>query len=46
MVDYYGADLPTELVYMTFDRPFVYAVIDLETSLPLFLGRVDDPSKQ
>ena len=26
-----------------FDRPFVYAIVDLETGLPLFLGQVNNP---
>lgn len=31
---------PPELV---FDRPFVMVVVHLETGLPLFMGKVDDP---
>lgn len=33
---------PREVI---FDRPFMFAVIDNETCLPLFLGTVRDPSK-
>lgn len=29
-----------------FNRPFVYSVIDTETGLPIFLGIMDDPSKE
>jgi len=28
-----------------FDRPFVYAIIDTETKLPVFIGTVNDPTK-
>lgn len=35
----YGAGF-TETKYVTLDRPFVYAIIDDETSLPVFIGRV------
>ena len=40
-----GAALPPNDVYLTFDRPYVYAVVDLTTGVPLFLGAMDDPSK-
>ena len=30
---------------LAFDRPYVYAVVDLTTGVPLFLGAMDDPSK-
>lgn len=33
---------PTELC---FDRPFIYAVVDTETGVPLFLGTYDSPAK-
>ena len=26
-----------------FDRPFVYAIVDLDSGIPLFIGQVDDP---
>ncbi len=30
--------IPAEPLYISFDRPFVYAVMDLETETPLFTG--------
>lgn len=36
-------DPPPE-VYL--DRPFVYAIVDMETNLPIFLGVMQDPSAQ
>jgi serpin B len=35
---------PEEAVSVTFDRPFVYSVVDTETGRPLFLGVVNDPT--
>ncbi len=29
---------------LTFDRPFLYGIMDLETGTPLFLGIMEDPS--
>jgi len=29
---------------LTVDRPFVFVIHDVETSTPLFIGRVVDPS--
>lgn len=29
---------------VTFDRPFVYAIVDNETCLPLFIGTVENPN--
>lgn len=40
-----GAFLAEEPVEMKFDCPFVYAVVDIETQLPLFIGVMDDPTK-
>ncbi len=31
---------PDEILYVTLDRPFVYAIVDTETNLPLFIGAV------
>jgi serpin B len=36
---------PLETVQLTIDRPFVFALRDLETGALLFLGRVMDPSQ-
>ncbi len=32
----------TEIV---FDRPFLYAVVDVENGMPLFLGVMEDPAR-
>ena len=39
-----GAAPPTDELYLTFDRPYIYAVMDLTTGVPLFLGAVTDTS--
>ncbi len=39
-----SAALPEETVDVIFDEPFVYAIVDLETETPLFLGVMNDPS--
>jgi serpin B len=36
-----GGDPPVEVIA---DRPFLFAVTDSATGLPLFLGRVSDPA--
>jgi len=36
-----GASEPPEYVYVTLDRPFVYCIIDTNTSLPIFIGSVE-----
>ncbi|OJU10054.1 MAG: hypothetical protein BGN88_01840 [Clostridiales bacterium 43-6] len=36
-------DKPKEVIL---DRPFVYAIIDNKTSLPIFMGTMMDPSKE
>jgi serpin B len=38
------AGMPTETVELTVDRPFLFALRDLETGALLFLGRVTDPT--
>lgn len=36
-----GGSAPPDKIYtVTLDRPFVYAIVDTETALPLFLGAV------
>ena len=37
-----GASLPHEEIYMTLDRPFIFAIYD-ESGLPLFVGTVMKP---
>lgn len=32
---------PQDLIYLRFDRPFVYGIVDLETGTPLFLGTME-----
>ena len=32
---------PQDMVYLRFDRPFVYGIVDLELGLPLFLGTME-----
>jgi serpin B len=36
--------MPVLTARVVVDRPFLFAIIDTATGLPLFLGRVDDPS--
>lgn len=35
-----GSARPEDIYTVTLDRPFVYAIVDTETTLPLFLGTV------
>ena len=37
------ASMPMPGVEMRFDRPFLYAVVDVESGMPLFLGVMEDP---
>ena len=40
-----GSAMPVkEPVVLTLDSPYVYAVVDLQTGIPLFIGCMDDPS--
>lgn len=32
---------PDDMVYLRFDRPFVYGIVDLDTGAPLFLGTME-----
>lgn len=38
------ASAPTEMFDITFDRPFFFAIVDIPTRAPLFMGRVMDPT--
>ena len=38
-----GAESPKDRVELTFDRPFCYAIVDLERGVPLFLGTFEQP---
>ncbi|MCL1897369.1 MAG: serpin family protein [Micrococcales bacterium] len=42
-IDAAAAPAPVEPVIVRFDQPFVFAIMDLNTDLPLFLGQVTDP---
>ncbi|MDR1799669.1 MAG: hypothetical protein LBR19_07300, partial [Bifidobacteriaceae bacterium] len=40
-----SAAIPDDnLIDITFDCPFVYAIVDTEAGVPLFLGVVNDPT--
>ena len=39
-----AASLPIDIVDLTVDRPFLFALRDLETGAVVFLGRISDPS--
>lgn len=32
---------PDDPLFITFDRPFIYAIVDIQTGLPLFIGTVN-----
>lgn len=36
-----GAAMPTDLIELRFDRPFVCGIVDTESGIPLFLGTVE-----
>lgn len=44
VIRYLAARKPTAPVTMTVDHPFLFAITDTATGLPLFLGQVTDPS--
>lgn len=35
---------PIPELTIQFDRPFAYAIVDVTTGLPVFLGQVNDPT--
>jgi len=35
--------MPSYDVEMTFDRPFLYGIADLASSLPMFIGILENP---
>lgn len=39
------SSLPRETYYVTLDRPFVYAIVDTKTNIPLFIGKVLNPNE-
>jgi len=36
---------PMQIQELTFDRPFVYGIVDLENGLPLFIGIIENPNE-
>ena len=36
--------MPIELPQLTFDRPFIYGIVDVTTGIPLFIGIVENPT--
>jgi len=38
VVNCYTAYIPAKVKNVVLDRPFVYAIIDTQTGLPIFLG--------
>ncbi len=36
--------MPMEIPKLTFDRPFVYGIVDVTTGIPLFIGIMEDPT--
>ncbi|MCI8474364.1 MAG: serine protease [Oscillospiraceae bacterium] len=41
-----SAPPPEDLVYLRFDRPFLYGIVDREMGIPLFLGCAEDMTKE
>ncbi|SMC48590.1 serpin family protein [Papillibacter cinnamivorans] len=42
IVEMSGTSMPMDYVTLRFDRPFVYAVVDLANNLPVFIGVMDN----
>lgn len=40
-----ATSMPIDVKNIDFNRPFVYAIIDTQTDLPIFLGTVSNPAK-
>ena len=38
--------MPVDVTEVVFDRPFIYAIMDLKTGIPLFIGIMDDPTQE
>lgn len=41
MMEATSAMPPQDLIYLRFDRPFVYGIVDIEMGLPLFFGTME-----
>lgn len=39
-----ATSMPVELPRLTFDRPFVYGIVDVTTGIPLFIGIMENPA--
>lgn len=42
VVAFDGESAPVEIEYLTFDRPFIYAIIDTSSGTPIFIGAVQN----
>ncbi len=42
VVQYEAESAPVEIEYLTFDRPFIYAIIDTTSGTPIFIGAVQN----
>ncbi len=40
VIQYDAESAPVEIEYLTFDRPFIYAIIDTTSGTPIFIGAV------
>ena len=45
VVDRSSAQLPVDPVTLVVDRPFYFAITTIDTGVPLFVGRIVDPTK-
>ncbi len=43
-VEIRATSMPQSNLSLQFDRPFIYAIMDVKTELPLFLGLLEDPT--
>ncbi len=39
-------DEPQNPIYLYFDMPFVYMIVDMDTEIPLFIGIMDNPAEE
>ena len=39
-----ATSMPVEFPRLTFDRPFVYGIVDVTTGIPLFIGIMENPA--
>lgn len=45
-IEMMGTGMPnmTDTIELSFDRPFVYAIIEQDTGIPIFIGSLDNPN--